>query len=245
MKYELRVKNLTKHFGGIKALQGVNLSFAGGKIYAVIGPNGSGKTTFVDILTGFKEIDKGQVIINNRIKVEKINPENIFYYGITRTFQQSRLVNQLSVLDNILIILTEKKAWRSLFKRWTQKHVAEAEDILKMVGLYDSRNKNAEDLSYGQRKLLEVGRALATKANIFFFDEPFAGMFQKRVEEIEQILLNLKEENKIVILIEHDMDIIKKIVDYCYVLDNGKLLAKGIPDEVLQKKEVVEAYLGK
>lgn len=245
MAISLSTKNVTKYFGGIKALSKVSVDFERGKITALIGPNGSGKSTLANCLAGFHEIYSGQVVVNNKIKLKTIDPKDVFYFGITRTFQRAQLIEQMSVLDNILITLTKKNVLDSFFEKHKDFYEEEASRILKRVGLYESRHKNAEDLSYGQRKLLEVARALSTKAEIYIFDEPFAGMFKEMVKVVEDILLELKKENKTIILIEHDMDIIRKIVDYCYVLDDGVLIAEGTPKEVLSNERVVEAYLGK
>ena len=241
----LETKDLVKTFKAIHAVDNLNLSFEKAKVYGIIGPNGSGKTTFINLLTGLIPIDKGEVFIGDKNLFKKINTENIFSYKISRTFQAVRIIGQISVLDNILITLTKKNLFASLFEKNNKQHIEKADKILKMIGLYEKRNVNGENLSFGQRKLLEIGRAISSDAEIILFDEPFSGLFKERIKEVSEIIKNLKEENKCIILVEHNMDIIRDITDYCFVLDSGKLIAEGEPDKVLENQEVIEAYLGR
>ncbi|KKR52052.1 MAG: Branched chain amino acid ABC transporter ATP-binding protein [Parcubacteria group bacterium GW2011_GWA1_40_21] len=162
-------------------------------------------------------IDGGIVIVDDALKLSNIKPYDILSYGITRTFQEARLFNQMTVLDNVLTVLTERNVFGALFEKHNDYHLGKAKDALEKVNLWEKRNELAANLSYGQRKLLEIARAIST---------------------------NLKQEGKTVILIEHNMEIIRELCDYAIVMDSGKLLAQGKPEEVLRKKEVVEAYLG-
>lgn len=241
----LQTKNLIKTFGGVHAVNNVSISFEKGKITGLIGPNGSGKSTLINTLTGVASIDGGEVLVGDKFILKNIDAMDILTYGITRTFQSVRLIGQMSVLDNILIVLTERDVFDSMFERHNKFHYEKAKEILEMVGLWDKRNENAENLSYGQRKLLEIGRAISTDADIILFDEPFAGLFPEMVKAVGNILKDLKDKNKVIVLVEHNMDIIRDLTDYCFVLDSGKLIAEGIPEEVLRNEEVVEAYLGK
>ena len=240
----LETKNLEKHFGGVRAVDYLSVGIEQGKITGIIGPNGSGKTTLVNLLSGMLAMDGGLVVLSETVTLRKIRPYEIYAYGITRTFQEVRLFNQMTVLDNILIVLTERNVFSALFEKHKQYHLDKAADILKLLNLWEKRNDLAANLSYGQRKLLEIGRALATDAKIYLLDEPFAGLFSEMKKIVSGIVSDLKQKGKTVILIEHNIDIIRHLSDYVIVMDEGKLLAKGKPNEVLAKKEVIEAYLG-
>lgn len=240
----LKTKNLTKHFGGVYAVNKLSLEIEKGQIIGIIGPNGSGKTTFINLLSGVLEIDEGEVIINETGKFTKILPHQISFYGITRTFQNVRLFEQMTVLDNILVVITERNVFSSIFEKHNQYHYKIAEQVLKKVGLWEKKDQLALNLSYGQRKLLEIARTLVMKAEVYLFDEPFAGLFPEMRKIVSNIIRELKKEGKTIILIEHDMGLIRQLCDYIFVMDEGKLLAEGKPEQVLEKKEVIEAYLG-
>jgi len=240
----IETKKLTKKFDGVKAVNNLSLQIEEGKITGIIGPNGSGKTTLINLLTGVIPIESGTVIIEGTEKLVKIKPSQISFYGITRTFQDIRLFEQMTVLDNILVVLTERHVLKALFERHKNYHLKHAGEVLRKVDLWDKRNQFAAELSYGQRKLLEIGRALAMKAKIYFFDEPFAGLFPEMVKIISTIMNELKRENKSIILIEHNIGLIRQLSDYVFVMDEGEILAEGISTKVLEKKEVIGAYLG-
>ncbi len=239
----LETKNLVKSFGGVRAVDHLSIAIPKGEITGLVGPNGSGKTTLINLLSGFFSHDGGKIFFSETER-ERILPWENQVYNITRTFQQIRLFDQMSALDNILVILTERSPFRALFERHTAYHVNQAENILKKIDLYEKRFHNAGDLSYGQRKLLEIGRALAMNTEIFLFDEPFAGLFPEIVKQVEQIIRELKQEGKTILLVEHNMAIIRNLCDYLIVMDAGKLLAEGHPEKVLSEKVVLEAYLG-
>jgi len=240
----LETHKLTKSFGGVHAVDHVDLSFESGKITALIGPNGSGKTTLINTITGMLPMDGGEVVVNNA-RFPRIVRSDIASYGITRTFQNIRLIQQISVLDNVLLALTRRGVLGSLFEQTNSENVNKAEEILKQVGIFEKKDEQAEKLSYGQRKLLEIARALATKAKIYFFDEPFAGLFPEMRRTVSEILRDLKARGAAIILVEHDMTLIRDLADHCYVLDSGKIIAYGTPDKVLAESNVVEAYLGR
>ncbi len=242
MKIEIR--NLTKRFDGVTAVNNLSLTLEGGKITGIVGPNGSGKTTLVNLLSGFLPIDGGTVILDDAIAVKKIRPHKIKSYGITRTFQDIRLFEQMSVMDNILVVLTERNLWCALFECHNPGHLQKAEEVLRMIDLWDKRDEPASSLSYGQRKLLEIGRAVSMEARVYLFDEPFAGLFPGMAGIVESILKQLRNQGCAVVLIEHDMDLIRGLTDYVFVLDSGVLLAEGRPHEVLRDRKVVEAYIG-
>jgi ABC-type branched-subunit amino acid transport system ATPase component len=240
----MQVKNLAKHFEGVKAVDDVSVRFEAGCITGLIGPNGSGKSTLVDLLTGFLPADKGMVYIQNQAGVNSINSSKNHAFGISRTFQDARLFEQMTVLDNILVVLTNRSVLRSLFERHAESHLKQSKEVLKKVGLWKKRGELAKNLSYGQRKLLGIGRALAMNGDVYFFDEPLSGLFPEMVATVKTVLQELKEGGKTVILIDHNMDFIRNLCDTVVVLDSGKVLAQDKPDKVLAKKEVIAVYLG-
>ena len=243
-KNALETKNLTKKFGGVAAVDRLSLSFEKGAITGIVGPNGSGKTTLTNVLTGMYVIDAGAIVIRGETERTRIQSYEVFSLGISRTFQNVRLFGQMSALDNLLLAVTKRNIFGALFERHGQFHLGQAEEVLRRVGLWEKRNEHAENLSYGQRKLLEIARALATNAETIFFDEPFAGLFPEMVKLVSNIMKELRAGEKTVILIEHDMALIRGLCDHVIVLDAGKLLAEGKPHEVLSDSKVIEAYLG-
>lgn len=238
------IRGLTKRFDGVQAVDNLSISIKKGKITGIIGPNGSGKTTLVNLLSRMLTMDGGFIVLSEDVKICKIKPHEISAYGITRTFQEVRLFNQMMVWDNLLVVLTERNIFSALFEKHKPYHLDKAGDILKQVGLWEKRNELAINLSYGQRKLLEIARALAMDSEILFLDEPFAGLFPEMRKIIAGIIRELKQKNKAVILIEHDMNLIRELCDYIFVMDSGQLLAEGRPKEIMKNKKVIEAYLG-
>lgn len=247
----LATHHLTKTFGGVHAVDHVDVQFEGGKITALIGPNGSGKTTLINTITGMLPMDGGTIVVSDSVVLNHIAPSDVAAYGMTRTFQQVRLISQMTVLDNILVVLAERNVWGALFEKHTPLHLDAAEDILRKVGLWEKRDALAENLSYGQRKLLEIARAVSTGAmgtiapKIFFFDEPYAGLFTEMRKIVSGILRELRDQGAAVILVEHDMALVSALADTVYVLDSGKVIAHGTSEHVLHQENVVEAYLGK
>ena len=241
----LATKNLVKTFGAVHAVDHVDVAFEGGKITALIGPNGSGKTTLINTITGMLPMDGGMVVVSDSVTLDHISPSEVAAYGITRTFQSVRLIPQMTVLDNILVVLTERTVWSALFEKHTPLHLDAARDVLTKVGLWEKRHELAENLSYGQRKLLEIARAISMNAKVYFFDEPFAGLFTEMAKVISGLLRELRDSGAAVILVEHNMTLIRELADHCYVLDTGKIIAEGTPDHVLHQTNVVDAYLGK
>ena len=239
----LKTDHLTKRFGGVKAIADLSVRLEKGKVMSVVGPNGSGKSTLVYVLSGMAVIDGGTVMVSGRA-LRSIDPAQVPSLGITRTFQDVRLFEQMTALDNILVVLTERGVFASLFERHGKKHLEKAEEVLKAVGLWEKRYALGINLSYGQRKLLEIARVLAMDADIVLLDEPFAGLFKEMVKTVVGVIRAMRAAGKTVILVEHNMDLIRQLSDRLIVMDSGTLLAEGMPEEVLARRDVIEAYLG-
>jgi ABC-type branched-subunit amino acid transport system ATPase component len=240
----IKTNNIFKHFDGIKAVDRLSISFKPGMITGLIGPNGSGKSTLINLLTGYIPYDSGVLAIGETTKLSKIRPYEIASLEITRTFQDVKLFEQMSVLDNVLVVLTERNVWSALFEKHKAYHLERAKEVLDRVGLWEKKDELAINLSYGQRKLLEVARVLAMEAKVYLFDEPFAGLFPEMIKVVTGVLKELRDQGKTVILVEHNMELIRELSDHCIVMDGGILLAEGKPEEVLSRKDVIEAYLG-
>ena len=244
MKSAIKIENLSKHFGGIKAIDELSIDIPQGIATGLIGPNGSGKTTLMNVLTGVLHPESGTIGVGSK-EWSQIKTRQLRELKIARTFQDGRLIEQLSVEENLLLTTAESGYWKSLLELRPEPQIKRMNEVLKIVHLNDHRHKNAEELSYGQRKLLEIGRTLMQDAEIYFFDEPFTGLFPEVVEQVLEILNNLKKRGKTLVVIEHNMGLIERLCDHTIVLDYGKLLAQGKPNEVLKNKKVQEAYLGK
>ena len=241
--YVLETKEVSKHFGAVKAVDELTVSIPGKKITSIAGPNGSGKSTLINLLTGVLPIDGGLVIVDG-VGLKIVRAHEMPGLGVTRTFQEVRLFDQISVLDNILVVLTSRGVFQAVFERTNSGHRNKATEILQAVGMWDKRDSLAQDLSYGQRKLLEIGRAMALDAHIYLFDEPFAGLFPQMLESVKAILKHMRDEGRTIIFVSHNMEIVREMSDHIIVMDSGKLLTSGDVETVLNRKEVIEAYLG-
>ncbi len=241
---KLKLKNFYKNFGGVSAVNGVDLEIEEGKVTGLVGPNGSGKSTLINLVTGITPKDKGAIVISDSFQTDKIRPQDMFDYKITRTFQNVRLFEQMSVLDNLLVVTTHRNALGALFEGKKKLYEDRALDILEKLDLKSKRDELAANLSYGQRKLLEIGRVLVMDAEIVFLDEPYAGLFPEMIKKVSDIIREMRQAGKTIILVEHNMQIIRELCDHVVVLDAGELLAQGNPEQVLSQKNVVEAYLG-
>ena len=235
--------HLNKQFMGIKAINDLSIQIPQAKTTGLIGPNGSGKTTLMNILTGMIMPDSGEISIRDK-KRDRIKSNELRQYRIARTFQDGRFIEQLSVEDNLLLAVAKTSLWGSFKEIKIDDYKDRLEKVLEITTLREHRLKKASELSYGLRKLLEIGRLLMQDAEIYFFDEPFTGLFPEMVEKVCEIISGLQKQGETVVIIEHNMGLIKRLSDYIIVLDHGTLLAEGEPDEVLKNKDVREAYLG-
>ncbi|HOX60460.1 MAG TPA: ATP-binding cassette domain-containing protein [Candidatus Magasanikbacteria bacterium] len=238
----LTTTKLTKHFAGTKALDELCLEFEHRKITGLIGPNGSGKTTLINIISNFLQADSGEYTIHEDAKLNSdLSQTN--QPKFSRTFQNVRLFDQMTVLDNIILVLNDKN-FTNLFVN-DNRLEKKATNILKKIGLRESAHKLAGELSYGQRKLLEIGRVLASNSQLILLDEPFAGLFPQMIETVKKHINTLKLHGKTVILIEHNIQLIRELCDRVTVLNCGKSLASGETTTTLSQPEVLGAYLGK
>ena len=241
--FALETQEISKHFGAVRAVDGLTLSIPIFGMTSIVGPNGSGKSTLINLLSGTLPIDGGLVIIGGE-SFRTIHAHESADRGITRTFQEVRLFDQISVLDNIMVVLTKRRVFSALFERTKSEHREKAREILEGVGMWEKRDSRAMDLSYGQRKLLEIGRAMAMDARIYLFDEPFAGLFPQMLESVKDIMKQMRDDGHTIIFVSHNMDIVREMSDHIIVLDSGKQLLAGEVEDILTREEVIEAYLG-
>ena len=242
-EFALETEEISKHFGAVKAVDGLSIAIPRRGMTSIVGPNGSGKSTLINLLSGTLPLDGGMVIIDG-VGLRVVRAHETPEHGITRTFQEVRLFDQISVWDNIMVVLTNRRVFAALMERSRQEHRAKAKSILESVGMWEKRDSPAMELSYGQRKLLEIGRALALDVSIYLFDEPFAGLFPQMLERIKDIMKRVRDDGRTVIFVSHNMDIVRELSDHIIVLDSGRLLSEGDVDDVLARDEVIEAYLG-
>ena len=241
--YALETRAISKHFGAVRAVDELSLVIPRQGTTSVVGPNGSGKSTLVNLLSGVLPLDGGMVIIDGSgLRVVKAyeTPD----HGLTRTFQEVRLFDQITVWDNIMVVLTKRGLFPALFERSKPSTRQKAQSILEQVGMWDKRDAHAQELSYGQRKLLEIGRALAMDVQTYLLDEPFAGLFPQMLERVKDIMKQMREDGRTIVFVSHNMDIVRELSDRIIVLDSGTLLAAGDVEPVLNSEEVIEAYLG-
>lgn len=245
----LRCEGLRKVYGGVQAVAGVELEFPDFGIVAIIGPNGAGKTTLLNLLTGFVRPDSGRFFLGD-LEITQLLPHRIVQLGIARTFQELRLVRRLSATENVRLgrPLQRGERLRALlsFRALAEEEVrnrAEANRLLRFVGLESTAHQPAGTLSWGQQKLLSLACCLATECDILLLDEPVSGVHPELVLQILELLRRLRADGKLVVFIEHNMLAVRQVADLVIVMDEGHLIAQGPPDDVLERPEILEAYL--
>lgn len=250
----LKTENLGISFGGLKAVQDVNIEIKKKQLYGLVGPNGAGKTTVFNMLTGVYLPTHGTFYLNGE-ELKGKTQEQINHKGIARTFQNIRLFNNMSVIRNVLVGLHNQPEFKcglfaSIFRlpKFFKNEKAmrdKAKEILKIFDLYDERNNLACNLPYGKQRKLEIARALATNPCLLLLDEPAAGMNPHETEELMEIVRRIRDEfDMTILLIEHDMKFVSGLCDELTVLNFGTVLAQGKTDEALSNPEVIKAYIG-
>ncbi|TVP60736.1 MAG: ABC transporter ATP-binding protein [Nodularia sp. (in: Bacteria)] len=248
----LAATGLSKSFGGIKAVNEATIEVNKGSITGLIGPNGAGKTTLFNLLSNFIRPDKGRVIFDGE-PIQQLQPYQIAQQGLVRTFQVARTLSRLSVLDNMLLA-AQKQTGENFWQVQLQPHIVAQEErqlkeqamlLLESVGLAQKAEEYAGGLSGGQRKLLEMGRALMTNPKLILLDEPAAGVNPKLIDDIcDRILTWNRQDGMTFLIIEHNMDVIMSLCDRVWVMAEGQNLAEGTPAEIQSNTQVLEAYLG-
>lgn len=249
----IEVHNVSKHFGGIKAVDSVNLKIKKGSITGLIGPNGAGKTTLFNIIAGVYKPTSGKIFLDKQ-NITNLEPHQLFKKGLLRTFQISQEFSSLTVIENLMMV-PDNQSGEKIFNTWFKKKKVlqeekkiknKAQDILDFLQLSHLSNEYAGNLSGGQKKLLELGRTMMVKPKIVFLDEVGAGVNKTLLKKISSSILKLNKEFEFTFcMIEHDMDLITELCNPIIVMSEGKILAEGEAKEIINNDTVIEAYLGK
>jgi len=248
----LEVQNLSKSFGGVQAVKNVSLSVDRNQIVSIIGPNGAGKTTVFNLITGIYKADEGQVLFEGK-DIVGMPQHEIAKLGISRNFQNIRLFTGLSVMENVMTALdaTTDYGLTSAILTLPKKRKKEKENrekalsVIEYVGLEKFKDEHPKNLPYGLQRRVELARAIVSEPKLLLLDEPAAGLNPSEVAEFIELISNLRDKYHFgILIIEHRMQVINELSEYIYVLNFGNLLAKGIPDEIVNHPEVIKAYIG-
>lgn len=252
----LQVTGLSMDFGGIRAMNQLDLEVNSGEIVALIGPNGAGKTTFFNCVTGIYNPTEGDVNLNppgkKPIRLNGLKPNKVTEKGLARTFQNIRLFQKMTVLENVMIgrhCRTKAHIAGAVFlnkatRQEERETVEKSYHILEKMGLSDVADEFSMNLSYGAQRRLEIGRALATEPFLLLLDEPAAGMNPQETQELDQLIKKIRDEGQTILMIEHDMKLVMSLSDKIFVMDYGTKIAQGTPQEIRSNPAVIKAYLG-
>jgi branched-chain amino acid transport system ATP-binding protein len=241
----LAVEGLSKSFRGLTALDSISLDVRRGEILGLMGPNGAGKSVFINVVTGLYPADNGTIRFCDR-DVTGLPSYALARLGIARTYQNIRLLRRMTVLENVLVAVKEhaNRPLRSVLARDQRRHVAAAMTLLEQFRLVDKRDWLAGSLAYGEARRLEIARALAGKPSLLFLDEPAAGMNERETEELGETIVASHRVLEAVVIVEHDVAMMRRLAHRLVVMDAGHAIAEGQPHDVLAQPDVIEAYLG-
>jgi branched-chain amino acid transport system ATP-binding protein len=247
----VEVNNLSKAFGGVHAVEGVSFAVDAGQVYSVIGPNGAGKTTLFNLITGLYTPTGGDVKLNGE-SIAKLEPSQLAERGMCRTFQQMQICMNMSAIENVMLgrhLTLKSNLLTTLFRlpalTWGEKAAyAKSAELMEFVGCGEYINAEASAMSYGALKRLEIARALAAEPIIILLDEPAAGLNAVETTALEALIRKIAEQGITVMLVEHDMKLVMNISDHLLVLNYGRVLAEGTPEQIRANPDVIAAYLG-